>query len=303
MALPFDIANFNLISFANIYPSLMDTNPADVTYQYKDSAGVIQNKVVQNRGKLQQQVIGDIVNPLNSAMSRTFYIDPVNGNDANTGLVSTSPKKTFKNIIDSVPRGSTVLIYPVADNLSFILNDVIVLDGKSVVIDLRGGDITQTLNSSTNNPGQFRCYYHTGSIELLKLRDFNTTLTAGSVVTSSVSQHDIVPFSSVYGTLNVLFDAYVVDNIPQGRLNINYATVVNSYTGLGCLNLRMRNMRINTVAGGGYLLSGLGTYLLNFSGVVLPTYTTFKDVCPYLGYFGGPGVMPSNVVSNVDLRN
>ena len=90
--LPFDIANFNLTNFANIYPDLMDSTPQDVTYQYKDSNGNILTKTIANRGKFQDYVWSDA----KSALYKVYYVDPVNGDDGNDGLSTSTAFATLK---------------------------------------------------------------------------------------------------------------------------------------------------------------------------------------------------------------
>jgi len=103
MALPFDIANFNLTNFAGAYNDLFDSTPADVSIQVKDSSGNITTKTVANRGKFKQQLWDDVGGALGQ-FDRTFYIDADNGNDNNDGS-SGSPFKTLAKALNSVPMG------------------------------------------------------------------------------------------------------------------------------------------------------------------------------------------------------
>ena len=53
MALPFDVASFNLIEFANIYSDFIDTNnPKTIQVQLKDNNGNIVTKNIDNVGKI-----------------------------------------------------------------------------------------------------------------------------------------------------------------------------------------------------------------------------------------------------------
>jgi hypothetical protein len=103
MALPFDIANFNLVNFANAYNDLFDSIPKDVQVQVKDSNGNITTKTVANRGKFKKQLWDDVGGALGQ-FSKIFYVDAVNGDDNNNGS-SAHPFKTLQKAVNSVPTG------------------------------------------------------------------------------------------------------------------------------------------------------------------------------------------------------
>ncbi len=109
MATPFDIANFNLVNFADNYNNIFDSTPADVLIDVKDSTGNITTKTVANRGKFKQQIWDDVGGALGQ-FNRTFYVDAVNGSDTNDGS-SAAPFQTIKKACDTVPVGGYGIIY------------------------------------------------------------------------------------------------------------------------------------------------------------------------------------------------
>lgn len=92
------------------------------------------------------------------AMSKTFYVDAINGNDANDGEQAT-PKKTFKAACDAVPVGGYGVIYLTAAQ-TFELTSDIELRNKYILVNSRGytaGDVNTyaTLkNKETSTAGQ-----------------------------------------------------------------------------------------------------------------------------------------------------
>ena len=109
MALPFDVANFNLVNFAEAYNDLFDSDPKDVTINVKDADGNITTKTVANRGKFKQQLWDDVGGAFGQ-FNKIVYIDQVNGSDLNPGT-NTEPFKTVKQAVDSVPMGGAAVIY------------------------------------------------------------------------------------------------------------------------------------------------------------------------------------------------
>jgi hypothetical protein len=138
MALPFDVANFNLVNFANAYNDLFDNIPKDVQVQVKDSNGNITTKTVANRGKFKQQLWDDVGGALGQ-FNKSFYVDAVNGDDNNNGS-SANPFKTIKKAIDSVPVGGYGGIYlktsnNIIDENIRTINKAILISGNYVSDD------------------------------------------------------------------------------------------------------------------------------------------------------------------------
>jgi len=176
-ALPFDVANFNLINFANIYPDLMDSVPKDVTYQYKDANGNIQTVTIANRGKFKQQLWDDVGGALGQ-FNRTFYVDADNGDDNNDGS-SDAPFATLQKAVDSVPIGGFGHII-LNSNYDGIFNSALkniyieiasdktwkipdgqrnLVNGCSVGILNYGHLYVEKLDSDSNNSGDNNCAF------------------------------------------------------------------------------------------------------------------------------------------------
>ncbi|WP_297888921.1 hypothetical protein [Sulfurihydrogenibium sp.] len=82
----------------------------NITMQYYDRNGNLQTITFPNRQALVNQLIADA----NSVMSKTVYVDQVNGDDGNDGSVN-RPFKTLQKAINSVPAGGVVYINLLSD--------------------------------------------------------------------------------------------------------------------------------------------------------------------------------------------
>jgi len=109
MATPFDVANFNLVNFADSYNAIFDSVPADVEIQQKDEFGNIETRTVANRGKFQQQIWDDVGGAIGQ-FYRVFYVDEDIGDDNNDGLSSDNPFATIRKAISSIPYGGTARV-------------------------------------------------------------------------------------------------------------------------------------------------------------------------------------------------
>ena len=104
----FDIANFNLLNWANATPDLYDSEPKNVNILQKDENGNIVTKTIANRGMFKKQLWDDVGSALGQ-FNRKFYVDPENGDDNNDGS-SENPFKTIKKAIEATPIGGKVTI-------------------------------------------------------------------------------------------------------------------------------------------------------------------------------------------------
>ncbi len=127
--LPFDIANFNLTNFANIYPDIMDSTPTYVSYQYKDENGNILTKDIANRGKFKQQLWDDVGGALGQ-LNLYFHVDAENGDDNNDGS-SASPFKTIRKACNRIASKGSIYL---AGNSDFIIDDDIDIANKYIRI-------------------------------------------------------------------------------------------------------------------------------------------------------------------------
>ncbi len=82
----------------------------NITMQYYDRNGNLQTITFPNRQALVNQLIADA----QSVMTKTVYVDQVNGNDGNDGSVN-RPFKTLRKAVNSVPVGGSVYINLLSD--------------------------------------------------------------------------------------------------------------------------------------------------------------------------------------------
>jgi len=137
MALPFEVANFNLVNFANDYNNIFDSTPADVAIQVKDSNGNVSTKTVANRGKFKQQLWDDVGGALGQLV-RTFYVDSISGDDNNDGS-SNNPFKTLQKASNSIPHSGFGTVFLVSD-----YNGTFNIDGKDIFLIINN-DVTFTI--------------------------------------------------------------------------------------------------------------------------------------------------------------
>ncbi|RLC45518.1 MAG: hypothetical protein DRH57_07865 [Candidatus Cloacimonadota bacterium] len=83
-------------------------------------------------------------------MSRTFYVDQVNGDDSNDGSES-APFKTLQKAVSSAPAGARVHIYLKSDYEVLDSSESVNIYSKHVFIYLNG----YTLRTSINSSGSF----------------------------------------------------------------------------------------------------------------------------------------------------
>jgi hypothetical protein len=218
MALPFDIANFNLVNFANAYNDLFDSTPKDVQVQLKDSNGNIVTKTVANRGKFKQQLWDDVGGALGQ-FNKTFYVDADNGDDNNDGS-SATPFQTIEKALKSILVKGTIVL-----NSDVHLTSAVMLPFVSILINLNG------YSFYVNNDSKSQLY----SISL-SLGGFITLNNNGKLVlpsaqsdTTSINNHPNFIISGYGGsTSHGLMLAYsvevVVNDTHYGLLEINNAT-------------------------------------------------------------------------------
>lgn len=114
----------NSDEFVRKWNEFLAAPAGNISLEYYDQNGNLQTATFSNRNKLVQDFIANV----NSAMSKTFYVDAVNGSDLNDGS-STTPFKTLKKAVDSVPVGGFGRIILMSD---IQLNDFLVIENKAV---------------------------------------------------------------------------------------------------------------------------------------------------------------------------
>lgn len=90
----------------NLWKLHFDPNPQDVLTEIYDENGNLRQVSIPNLAKWRDTVWRDA----QSAMSKTFYVDAVNGSDTTGDGSATNPFKTIKKAIDSVPVGGYATI-------------------------------------------------------------------------------------------------------------------------------------------------------------------------------------------------
>ena len=138
---PFDIANFNLMNFAQAYRDIFDSTPKTVDIQVMNKQGVITTESIANRGMFKQQIWDDVGGALGQ-FNRTFYVDADNGDDNNDGSEN-SPFKTIEKACVSVPIGGIGHIFLKASQTHILNNDIYVYN-KRIFFDKWGGNGSDT---------------------------------------------------------------------------------------------------------------------------------------------------------------
>jgi len=110
---------YNSDEFVRRWVDFLTAPSGTVTVEYYDQNGNLQTASFDNRSKVVQDFIANV----NSAMQKTFYVDAVNGNDANDGSQN-APFKTLAKAIYSVPPGGHVWIR--------LLSDIVVSDSGKI---------------------------------------------------------------------------------------------------------------------------------------------------------------------------
>ena len=96
----------NADEFVRKWMEFISAPAGTVTLEYYDKNGNLKTAKFSNRNKLVQDFIANA----NRVMSKTVYVDQVNGDDGNDGSAN-APFKTIKKAVDSVPAGGYGLIY------------------------------------------------------------------------------------------------------------------------------------------------------------------------------------------------
>ena len=96
----------NSDEFVRKWNEFLAAPAGNVSLEYYDENGNLQTATFSNRNKLVQDFIANV----NSVMSKTFYVDSINGDDNNDGS-SAAPFATPEKAIDSIPIGGKGLIY------------------------------------------------------------------------------------------------------------------------------------------------------------------------------------------------
>ncbi|WP_404389908.1 hypothetical protein [Pseudoalteromonas phenolica] len=119
---------------------------AEQTLASQALAQEMETKIFKSIQDLESQS-ADAINRVNSAIQeintaiptsvekmlhQKIYIDPDNGDDANTGNAKATPKRTLKSVIDNVPDGATVAILA-NPGTTLTIDEPIIANNKNIV--------------------------------------------------------------------------------------------------------------------------------------------------------------------------
>ena len=125
----------------------------DVRITYQNPDGTESTKTFPNIAKQVAQISSAVPN----AMSKTFYVDAVNGSDSNDGS-SAHPFKTIKKAVDSVPIGGHGSIQLVQNQTYFIDSDIY-LYNKDIFIYAENSVIENTASVYTIDGTDYTATY------------------------------------------------------------------------------------------------------------------------------------------------
>ena len=162
----------------------------DVQYQIYDPNGNLQTITVPNRAK----IVNDVPTILQSQMSKTVYVDQVNGDDNNDGSQA-RPFKTLQKAVTSVPTGGSCEIVLLSDyTLNF--DEIVFIYKRSVNLILNG----RTLSTSYGD-GSVSSFAKKGIFLIIEALLYITVGDGKIVVPKNNTGKPIEPTS--YGLINI----------------------------------------------------------------------------------------------------
>lgn len=209
--------------------------PENVEIQQYDEQGNLVTYSIPNRAKFQEWVWSDARN----ALQKTIYVDTINGSDSiGTGSQS-SPFRTLKKAITSMPSGSIIIVYLSGED---VLTSDVWIENKQVII-FGGGISTSKYQPETGRTGIY-CFRLCNSY--MQLNDVNITIPErlSNEVQASA------PYIGLFclqrgGGVRI----HCVDTV-QNKINIHSFYLVSSPTvGFGFVDLNLANatpkLRVN----------------------------------------------------------
>jgi len=296
MANPFDIANFNLTNFANIYPDVMDSDPKTVEYTYKDANGNIKTKNVENRGLFKKHIWDDVGGALGQ-FDRTFYVDAENGDDNNEGS-SSAPFKTIKKAVDSVSVGGKAYLYTKGN---FDFNEIIIATLKYINIT-NVDDEKKDLTFKVTNDGKYNRLCNFRLIAGLTLRKFNIKFDLTDLNDDLPYKGD-TSIQSYYGETSFPHNLFCIDcevYLPDNN-NI-YVFQSNGYQG-ATSSIALYNTTIDTQDNSVFAKITNGTMILNdFSHNITGSKSTLEEIVTGIIKDSDSG-NPINLLSNYNFSD
>jgi len=231
----------------------------------------------------------------NPPMSRTYYVDAVNGSDTNDGSNS-YPFKTIKKAVDSTPTGGYVYIVLKSDYVFESSAEAIVK--RNIYIWIVGNNTYSLIfkvrqNGSYNTLSYFRPLGFFG----LVLYDVDITIdisTEDPNLNYDTRNQVIAKTYSSSGFVQILHSNI---NLPDSS-NVSLLCQGHGHT-LEFLPLKLYNVDINGTANSKLILSYSGTILLFTNDTRLNTNGTWSDLLA--GVIRDADGKPRNVLSNIVL--
>ena len=164
-------------------------------------------------------------------MSRTFYVDQVNGNDTTGDGTYAAPFKTLQKAIDSVPVGGNVAIYLLSDYTLQTGEEVNVYNNKLVYI-------TSACNLTT--PADFKTLTSNGGHIWI-----GRSIVIIDKVHLNVQGTDSMFAIPDAGNIGTLLIGYSYNS--QGNINVNLsAPLINVGHSIAIVNIKFANLNSNT---------------------------------------------------------
>ncbi|MFS1912028.1 hypothetical protein [Vibrio sp. 10N.286.48.B7] len=252
--------------------------------------GEIRNEVaqaVQRTDGAIADVNAAIPTAINTELSKTLYLDPNAGDDANMGTSGADAVKTMSRAVALVPEFGGATIELLA-NLDFV--EQIVVANKYLVIDLNSFEFTQSTNA-VGSPGNFKLaglskvYMGSGGV---KTALFDENVTVASRDNALFSRYDNSPNRVAMFSVNLnLGDLWLMAN----------PTVCG---GFAELLMSHSSVEINESTVTPYLLySASIPTLIDVNIFTLPSGVLLKELVHGVTYF--PDGSPKNIFSTSDF--
>ncbi len=276
----------NADEFVRKWMEFLAAPAGNVTLEYYDRNGNLQTVTFSNRNKLVQ----DLISSINNAMTKTFYVDAVNGNDANDGSAN-APFATVAKAIESVPVGGLGIII-LENGQTHVVNTAVPVVGKLIYLQSRSATSTPGApdanspillfdDDGTSLIGQFKLRNSTiqvaGYAYPVKIRVGQLSATVGGVAFDGHTPSDGSTSN------NYLSIAHTTVDVADGALLFNHvikvsfrATTVTKHSstqltiggvGFGTLEFQVSNTTIVDVNGNDISTQCIGGVVKDVNGV------------------------------------
>ncbi len=226
------------------------TTPVDVANLNANTKDVIGDLDLLNPVYFPNSDLVSAINAVPGMMSKTFYVDAVNGNDSNDGSQA-APFATLKKAIDSAPPGAVCYIY-LLDNAPHIVSANIYANNKRIVITKAAGVVTNpkvifksytvdvggTVYNSNNHLSLSNSYIYTSYVDFeveaatdttlpyaSASRGFHTDNSNALITNSNIIGNGLSVFSSrnTNGAFSLFICSVIINN--GNLIDTNYGTM------------------------------------------------------------------------------